>query len=223
MIVAIHQPNFFPWLGFFEKMRQVDVFVLLDNVPFTKGGYQNRVQLKSKDVSQWLTVPVMTKGQFGQLTNAVCINNKIEWKKAHLKTFSNLYGKAKYFENVYRDVEDIYSYEQNKLVDITIPGILYVKDKFGLSAKVYLASELAVSGKGSLLLANIVKAVGGSVYLSGPSGRKYIDETTFNAANIEIQYHEFHVFEYDQVSLPFISGLSSLDYLFNNYNKPWWT
>lgn len=222
MIVAIHQPNFFPWLGFFEKMRRVDVFVLLDNVAFTKGGYQNRVQLKSKNCPQWLTVPVITKGKFGQPTNNVCINNKVEWKKDHLKTLSNLYSKAKYFRNIYQDVEAIYENEQNKLIDLTVPGIFYVKSKFRLSAKIILASDLKVAGSGSLLLVNIVKAVGGNVYLSGPSGRKYIDEKIFQGEEVELRYHDFEVFEYEQTSRPFISGLSVLDYLFNNNDKPWW-
>ena len=79
MIVTIHQPNFVPWTGYFDKMVRADVFVLLDTVPFTKGGFQNRVKVKGHDGPQWLTVPVHTKGKLGQLTTEVETNEARPW------------------------------------------------------------------------------------------------------------------------------------------------
>ena len=92
MIVTIHQPNFAPWTGYFDKMTKADVFVLLDTVPFTKGGFQNRVKIKGPGGPQWLTIPVHTKGRLGQLTRDVETNELKPWRGDHVKTLQTLYG-----------------------------------------------------------------------------------------------------------------------------------
>ena len=98
MIVGIHQPNYMPWLGFFDKMRRCDVFVLLDTVPYTKNGYQNRCMIRGAQGGFWLTVPVITKGRLGQLTKDVEINNRVNWRDKHWKSIAQNYCKARCFE-----------------------------------------------------------------------------------------------------------------------------
>ena len=105
-IVAIHQPNFLPWLGFFYKMLKADLFVFLDNVQFSKNSYQNRVRIKTSQGQQWLTIPVFHS--FGQLTNEVQINNKENWREKHLKTLEMNYKRTPYFKIIYNMLESIY-------------------------------------------------------------------------------------------------------------------
>lgn len=222
MRVAIHQPNLFPWLGFFDKMAQADLFIFLDTVPFTKGGYQNRVQIKGPQGAQWLTVPVHTKGRLGQLTCAVEIDNKLAWRSNHLKTFQMLYGRAPRFGQLYPRLEPIYQPFYERLVPFNLAGIDLARQELEIATPCLLASELGVSGSGSQLLCELVAHVGGTIYLSGPSGRNYLDEALFRQRGIQVEYHQFTPFEYPQRYGSFIGGLSVLDYLFNDTELEAW-
>lgn len=216
MIVSIHQPNVFPWLGFFDKMQKSDLFILLDTVPFTKGGFQNRVQLKGPNGPQWLTVPVATSGRLGQATNDVRLDERSMWRKTHLGTFAALYGRREETQSsVWGAIERCYSSSVSSLTEFTIPGILAMKELLGIKTEVVLASELKVTGSSSQLLCDLVAEVGGDMYLSGPSGRNYLDESLFERVGIQVSYHRYIPEEYPQRFGPFVSGLSTLDYLLN--------
>ena len=119
-IVAIHQPNFLPWLGFFYKMLRSDVFVLLDNVQFPIGrSYVSRVKIKLSQGAIWLTVPV--SHNFGQLTKDVKINNKELWQEKHLKTLEMNYKRAAYFKPIFELLQEVYFKEEwELLVDFNI-------------------------------------------------------------------------------------------------------
>lgn len=222
MIVSIHQPNLFPWLGFFDKMAQADVFVLLDNVPFTKGGYQNRVQIKTPAGPSWLTVPVLTKGRLGQSTLEVQINTTVAWQRIHLRSLTAAYGATPGFTKIMPRLRELYSRHFSKLVDFTIPGILLLKELLGIRTPIVRASDLGLEGSGSQLLCEIVKRLGGKIYLSGPTGRNYVDTSLFESYGIQVRYQEFQSFEYPQRFGAFIPGLSSLDYLANDPGAELW-
>ncbi|RNB87374.1 hypothetical protein EDM56_17080 [Brevibacillus fluminis] len=222
MIVTIHQPNFLPWLGFFDKMACADVFVLLDQVQFTRRGYQNRVQIKGSSGVQWLTVPVKTKGKYYQLTSEVEIDGEADWKKDHLRTLHTLYSGTAGYANTIAAVEELYTPQLRKLTDLTIPGITLIAERLGISPRLIRASELNVSGSRSELLANLVAAVGGNTYLSGPSGKQYLDEGVFAERGIRVEYHHFEPKPYPQRFGPFIAGLSGLDYLFHDPTLSVW-
>ncbi|QQE75515.1 WbqC family protein [Brevibacillus composti] len=147
MIVAIHQPNLFPWLGFFDKMARADLFILLDHVQFTRRGYQNRVQLKGPQGLQWLTVPVKSKGLYQQLTCDVEINGEAgDWRQAHLKTLERLYRGAPGYAELIPAVADLYHSPQTRLVDLTIPAIEWIKSRLEIDTPIRLASDLPVAG-----------------------------------------------------------------------------
>lgn len=222
MIVTVHQPNLFPWLGFFDKMACADVFILLDNVQFTKRGYQNRVKIKGTNGEQWLTLPVKTKGRYDQRTNEVEIDGERDWKKEHLRTLTTLYGGTKGYQRILPLLEERYGCTQEKLIDLTIPGIELIRDHLGLKTPLVLASELGVEGSNSAMICSLVKAVGGTVYLSGPSGKEYLDEAIFQAEEIQVAYRHFSMSPYPQRFGSFVGGLSALDYLFNDPDLTCW-
>lgn len=222
MIVTIHQPNCFPWLGYFDKMRQADVFVLLDTVPFTKGGYQNRIQVKGPQGAQWLTVPVQTSGYLGQSTLNVQVVSNLPWRRNHILTLEMLYRRTACFPDVMPKLKDLYNIETERLVEFAIPGIEWIRNSLNIQTKLVRASELNAEGSSSELLLNIVKCLGGTTYLSGPSGRNYLDLELFENAGVKVDFHSFKPFEYAQLGEPFVGGLSALDYLFNVGHQPWW-
>ncbi|MDI6704128.1 MAG: WbqC family protein [bacterium] len=205
-----------PWIGFFDKMARSDIFVFLDNVQFTKNSFQNRTRILTSQGPQWLTVPVLTKGAFQQLTRDVLIDNKLNWRKKHLKTLELNYRKASYFHSVWKSIWEIYQLDCKKLVDFTKPLILLLAEKLKIKGvKFVSASDLDVKGQGSELLLNICRSLKVDTYLSGPSGRKYLDLQSFQRSNIKVQFHEFTHPIYKQQYGSFTPGMSAIDLIFN--------
>jgi hypothetical protein len=214
--VAIHQPNLFPWLGFFDKMRLADVFVLLDIVPFDRGSYQNRVRIGTHSGPRWLTVPVLKKGRHGELTNQVEIDAKRPWRRDQLETLRHNYAKAPAFGDLIPHLRGLYEPPHERLVDFTVPGIRWLQSQLRLETELVLASDLLQPGLGgSELLAELVLASGGDIYVSGPSGRDYMDEAVFSSRGVTVEFVQFVPFRYDQRCPEFVGGLSALDLLFN--------
>jgi hypothetical protein len=215
--VAAHQPNLFPWLGFFDKMRASDVFVLLDAVPFNRRGYQHRVRIGTPSGVRWLTLPVLKKGRYGEPTDEVRIDDSRPWRHDHLETLRHAYGKAPAFADRIASIEGLYeaaSYQ--RLIDFTLPGIDLLRSHLGLDTEMRRASELVAPGlSSSELLAAAVVAAGGDTYVSGPTGRSYMDEDVFASRGVRVEYRTFVPFAYEQRCDGFEPGLSALDLVFN--------
>ncbi len=212
-VVSIHQPNFAPWTGFFDKLAGVGTFVLLDTVPYSKGSYANRVHLLGRDGPQWLTVPVLTKGRLGQPTDQVELNEAKDWRTEHLRTITSLYGRAPYVGWVRGLLEPVYEAPHTLLADLCVDLLERVVGRLGYPTRLVRASTLDHTGSASGLLASLVAQVGGTTYVSGPSGRSYLDETLFVARGIEVVYHAYTPRPYDQGGRPFVPRLSVLDAL----------
>ena len=223
MKVAIHQPEHLPWLGFFHKMLMSDIFVLLDNVPYSKNDFQNRNRIRTRGTKNgwcWLTVPALTKDKFGQKINQVEINNASAWKKKCWKSISYSYNQSKYFQD-YRDFfHDMY-HEKNwlKLVDMNVHIIKNLVQFLDMDAELVLASELGVSGRSTELLLKISQQLSADVYISGTLGKDYLDEAEFYQQGIHVVYQDFQHPEYPQVYEPFIPNMSVIDLLFNCGDK----
>lgn len=215
MIVAIHQPNFLPWLGFFHKMASCDIFVFLDNVQFTKRSIQNRNKIKTAKGPMWLTVPVATKGRYFQRTQDVEINNEQNWRETQWKAIVQNYRRARYFDDYAEPLEKIYSENWSSLVELNAATIRMLQDALEIKPKCVFASQLEVAGHRTELLINLCQALGGDTYLSGPSGRKYMDEASFSERGIGLLYRDFNHPEYDQLYPPFVPDLSALDMVLN--------
>ncbi len=215
MRVAIHQPNYLPWFGFFKKIVACDAFVLLDSVPFSKNNIQNRTRIKTAGGEVWLTIPVLTKGRLGQPTNEVRINNQDRWRKRHLKTIAQNYGRSPFYRDFSDIIETTLDRDWPLLADLTISLIREICRRLEIERIFYRASELDVSGTRTDLLVSICSALGAGTYLSGKGGMKYQDEALFREAGIDISYPSFEHPVYDQLYGPFLPGLSIIDMLFN--------
>lgn len=215
MIVSIHQPNFLPWLGFFHKMAKSDVFILLDVVQYSKNSFQNRTQIKTAQNSNWLTVPVLTSSHFKQKTNEVRIDNSNDWRKKHLHTIKVNYGRSNYFKRYFPLFEEVYRKEWSKLADLNSALINTISNEFNIKSQIKQASLIEVTSKGTDLLLNICQSLGADSYLSGPSGRQYLEEEKFKNSGIEIIYNNFSSPKYQQQFRGFIPNLSAIDFLFN--------
>jgi len=217
-VVTIHQPNYLPWIGFFQKMALGDIFVILDTVQFSKDSYTQRTKIRTKEGWVWLTIPVERKYYFRPI-NEVCLPRNEKWKKKHKIAIISNYAKAPFFDKNF--VDQYYCNGITKLQEFNEFGIFYLKDKFGIETKVVRASELGINEglKSTELLIEIVKRVGGDVYISGVSGKNYLEEEKFEKEGIEIRYFEFKPFEYPQRWEGFEPYMSAIDLLFNIGDK----
>ena len=222
MIVAAHQPNFAPWLGFFDKAVAADVLVLLDTVQFIKRGYQNRTRIKNSAGPQWLTVPVVSKGRYDQATLDVEVDETARWRPVHLRTVRTALAKAAHRDALLDLVEPIYAQEAHRLVELNLAVLRAVVCGLGIGTRLVLASELELTGSSTELMVSLTRAVGGHVYLSGPTGRRYLEPARFAEAGLELRYHAFTPFEYPQQHGAFVPGLSCFDYIANCGFTPWW-
>ena len=158
MKVTIHQPEHFPYMGFFQKMAEADLFVVLDNVKFRKNYFQNRNRfLNNSGNDEWFTIPV-EKSAPSKLIKDVCVSANSNWRKKLVTKIKQNMG-----------VEISHVYEPDTLIDINMKSIEWCRDKLNIKVPMVLASDLPVEGQKSQLLANIVNYVGGTQYISGPS------------------------------------------------------
>ncbi|MCK4467336.1 MAG: WbqC family protein, partial [Desulfobacterales bacterium] len=140
MIVAVHQPQYLPWLGYFDKINRADIFVLLDNVQFKKNEWQNRNRIKTANGWQWLTVPVMYK--YPQLINEVEINNKDKWQHRQRQAIISNYKKASYWSFLEEFFEEIFSSKWQYISQLNIHVVKKLAELLGITTPIYVASEL---------------------------------------------------------------------------------
>jgi len=217
MIVSINQPAYLPWSGFFHRIAVSDTHIVLDHVQFEKNSFVNRNKIRTKDGWVWLTVPVRTKGRFGDLSiNTLEIDNTIDWRKKHWLTIKQNYFKAPYFY-LYSDYfEDIYRREWKMLNSLCREINNYILASLGIDTKIIYSSDLHPQDKKNALILELCRITGASVYYSGILGKDYLREEFFRAQNISVRYQNFHPQPYPQFhGGEFVPYMSVLDLMFN--------
>jgi len=213
MRIAIHQPQYLPWLGYLDKLDQSDVFVLLDTVQFKKNEWQNRNRIRTAQGWQYLTVPVLH--EFPQRMDRVRINNQIDWRRKHMQALETHYVKAPYYQRYGPAFRELYARDWECLAPLNEAVLSVLNDAFGISTRMVRASQYEAREEQTGRLVDLCKAVGGDRYLAGAGGRDYMDVAQFEAAGIAVEFQEFIHPEHEQVYRPFIAGMSAVDLLFN--------
>jgi len=218
-IIAIHQPNLFPWLGYFNKILRCDTFVFLDHVlmnPRTSI-YPKKVNVISNKQEYTLTIPLKNRtGEVFQRIQDMEIEKPDIIGGKHLKTIEQNYKKAPYFGECFPLVLDYYQSSTNLISERNIQFIRSVVDKFGIDMSFVRTKDLDCKGTSTELLVEIVKAMKGSIYLSGDGAGGYQDQALYSDNNIELIFTEFKHPVYSQFnSKEFIKGLSIIDALMN--------
>jgi len=216
MIVSIHQPNYFPWLGYFHKILAASTFIFLDDVQFSKNGYTNRVQILAGGGPKWMTIPVTYK--FGDPIGAVQ-SAAPGWVRSHLNQLHNAYRDAVAFAETWNWIQDVLdgASEAADLASLNQGLVEAVARYLGLDCNFSTSSDFETDGRtGDDRLIALVQGINPSgIYLSGAGGANYQAESKFQAAGIELRYGNFHHPRYDQGQNEFTSGLSILDPLFH--------
>lgn len=218
MIVTIHQPDFLPWLGFFDRWHKSDLYIILDDVQFIRRGWHHRDKIKTKDGVTWLTVPVIKKGRYDQLIRDVKIDNGTNWRHKHLKTIESNYNKAPNFEDCFRKIKEIYDNKDLFLIDLNMNLLQWVANELGITTLSVFASDYHIKSTSTQRLLDLVESVDGSAYLTGLGSQDYLDESLFHKEKIKLVCQEFQHPVYRQLHEEFIPMLSCLDYLMMETN-----
>jgi hypothetical protein len=150
------------------------------------------------------------------------INEAPKWRRAHMQTLQTVLGRAPSRQALLDCIEPVYERPcLSSLVEFNVALIRELVRELGISTPLVMASDLPCEGRGTQLLLDLVRAVGGDVYLSGPSGRRYLEPELFQRARVRLEYHDFRDFDYPQLFGEFVPGLSCFDYIANVGFTPW--
>lgn len=220
MRIGIHQPQYLPWIHYFEKIQKCDIFILLDNVNYQKNGLQNRNQIKGINGKKWLTVPVEHK--LGQKINHTKVVNNTNWKKKHLLTLDQFYNNSNYYKYYRSDLIEIYEKDWIFLNDINCNFISKIMNWLNITTPIYKSSNLNLEGSSTDLIIKICKEFNADHYISGLGAKNYLNEDKFREHDIELIYLENKTVKaYKQLysESGFFNDLSSLDIIFNCGNE----
>ncbi|NCY20341.1 hypothetical protein EBX31_00100 [bacterium] len=216
MRVAIMQPTYLPWAGYFGLMQAVDLFIFLDSVQFAKRSWQQRNQIKTPQGPLWLTIPVLSKGKQEQTIREVVINQDSDFPSHHRKAIELNYKKARFFDAYEKKLFDQLQRPASHMVEITLGLIYEIKSTLGIETKTALSSELKAQGAKAELLASLCQAVGATEYISPPGSREYLkDSKAFQKNGLNVSYFDFRHPEYPQLFGEFLPYMSCIDLLFN--------
>jgi hypothetical protein len=216
VLVAIHQPNFFPWLGYFDKIRRVDTFVVLDNVQFPKtgGSWMNRVRIAINGAPSWLTVPVVRSFHGTRTVAETEIDDRGPWREKAIKTLRANYARAPHGREMLDVASEVLEQPTTNLAAFNLYGIRRLMRLLELDrTRLIAGTTLHSSASGTDLLVEQIREVGGSGYLCGGGADGYQEDDKFAAAGIELIYQAFQHPTYGQGTGDFIPGLSVLDAL----------
>jgi hypothetical protein len=219
MKIAIHQPQYMAWLGYFHKMASVDLFVYLDDVQFKKNEWQHRNRIRSSSGCQWLSVP--TTYRFPQLIMEVAVAHDSDWQKGHLNSLNACYAKSPFYKQYIPQFERFFEESRGfKTIDkINIMSSELLRTMVGISTRTAVSSQFKADGVSTERLVNVCRRFEADTYLAGAGGREYMDLTLFEKAGIAVEFQEFIPPVYPQhwSALPqdFVPGLSAIDLIFN--------
>ncbi|HRH40429.1 MAG TPA: WbqC family protein [Pyrinomonadaceae bacterium] len=217
MNCVILQPSYIPWRGFFHQIQKADLFIFYDDVQYDKHGWRNRNKIKTANGNIWLTIPVLSGGNVVYQTaiNQIQISPSENWAKKHLLSLKYSYSKAPFFKDFFPFIEEVYETPSESLAEFTINTTIKLSRILGIEhTKFERSSNIPAQGQKSDRLLEILKNVGATHYISGPSAKDYIEDEKFQEAEISLEYINYNYPEYPQLYPPFDPQVSILDLLF---------
>jgi hypothetical protein len=221
MIVAAHQPNFLPWLGYFDKMRKADLFISVDHVQMERQSFQNRTRVKTGEGVRWITVPVVQDSRDERIIDKRIDNSRggrSRWARKMALTLKYSYQAAPHYRAYEPVLTALLETPWEFLTDLNHTAIEFCREALEIRTPMVRSSSLKIQGAKSEMVLNMCREVGASAYLSGSgASRDYLDVAAFERAGIEILWQEFQHPLYQQRPLPasFEERLSAVDLLFN--------
>ena len=218
-ILSLMQPTYLPWLGYFNLIKNSDIFVIYTTTQLTRRSWQTRNKIKGNDSEVWLTIPIKkTKSRDDLLIKAAEINYESgDWVKKHLNSIRQCYSKSKYFEQIYPIIEQILNQRPKYLTDITTNMLITFLDLLDINTQIVISDDIDYVGKKDEALISICNTLKVKNYMSVKGSMDYIlsGENLFDKNNINLIWHEYQHPIYNQINGDFKSHLGIIDCLFN--------
>lgn len=214
--IAVLQSNYIPWKGYFDLIDSVDVFVIYDEVQYTKNDWRNRNVIKTRNGKEWITIAVRQTSLHQKIDETQIVLKN--WNVKHWNTLVTNYARASSFANVKDFVEGLYHGMPHSLnlSEINKHFIVEICKFLGIKTKIISSRELNLGGDKSEKLVDACKKLNGSVYLSGPSAKEYLNVELFKENNITVEWMQYSGYpEYPQLFPPFEHSVSILDLILN--------
>lgn len=215
------QPIYLPWLGYFDQMRRVDVFVISDELPFSSSSYFHRNRIKGPRGPHWLTLPARPRR--GESILDVRLDRSVPWKRKHIGAIRHFYARGTGTAATVRDLDTLLPADTERLVEVTIPTIRYLADRLGVQTRIVTSSELGLEARyrerfpdqpgPTYRIIAYMEALGATQLLEGESGQSYFDTKLFEAHGKQVHFHRYAHPTYPQLHGPFVSHMSALDLL----------
>lgn len=214
--VAIIQSNYIPWKGYFDLIAAADVFVIYDDMQYTRSDWRNRNQIKTRTGMHWLTVPVVMKGRFLQNIRETEIHGTV-WSKKHWRTINHNYSKSTYFNEVSDMLESSYMEDHYGSLSAFNTGLIKkICTYLNIKTVIRDSSEFIFSGDKSERVLSIAKSIEADRYITGPSAKAYLDTSIFEKANITVEWFDYSNYpSYPQAWGDFVHNVSIIDLLFH--------
>lgn len=215
MILASHQPDFFPYMGYFYKMFQSDTFVFSDNVQYSKTGRHNYNEILTANGPMRVTLPIH---YHVAPLNEIQIAADDAWVSRTLKTLWMEYKKADCFHEAFPVMEELLAKAKaaENLADFNIACILYLAERFGLDNRTFiLSSELGLKNRRDARIIEMCKLLGDDVYVSGDGAKDYHIEADYRENGIKLRYSDYQPVIYPQAGRPATVNMSVIDYVMN--------
>lgn len=210
MKVGIIQSNYLPWRGYFDFIASVDLFVVHDDLQYTKGDWRNRNRIKTPQGSRWITVPVHYT-HTGQRICDTVIDRSTDWAGFHRRLLRQNYAGTPGLERIEALLAPLDDANLETLSALNLRLIRNICDELGIGTPIVLSSEFAVQGRKTERLIEILRATGATTYLSGPAADAYLDRNLLHEANVALEYKSYDYPPYDQPWPPFDPAVSIVD------------
>ncbi|MCX6210270.1 MAG: WbqC family protein [Bacteroidetes bacterium] len=219
MKAAILQSNYIPWKGYFDLMNSADVFIIYDEVQYTKNDWRNRNKIKTSNGLIWLTIPVKQAQLSQRIIDTEVVNN--EWRRKHWNAINLAYSKTPFFKSYHSIFEALYlgSIETN-LSKINYSFLTAINEILNIKTKILWSQDLVLIEGKTERLVDLCKKVAATEYISGPSAKDYINQNLFKEEQMKITWMDYSNYpEYTQLYPPYENAISILDLIFNEGNN----
>lgn len=215
-IVTIHQPNYLPWIGLFSKASQANCFIVNDTAQYVSSGVTNRNKVRTRAGWCYLTVPVDHSFYDARIIDVLLPPDR-KWREKHWQTICCNYARTRFFKDHAPFFEQLYREDFDYLWQINEKVFLYLLDCFRIEVEVLKYSQMDVDPrlKKTDLVVACLQQAGADIYLSGPSGKKYLEVEKFARNHIALEFSRFEHPTYRQRYPGFEPNMSAIDLLFN--------
>lgn len=216
MIIAIHQPDYIPYLGYFYKMSKSDEFVFLDDCQFSNDNMHHWNKIKTPQGECRLKISV--EQHLGMKINEIRTRDELKWKERHLKTIEMNYAKAPYFKTFFPIFQELLLEKYVNLAEMNITLNTWIADQFGFHVKLHRSSAMHLDTVNEERVINICTLLHGDTYISGNGAKAYQKDSHFTSQGVALRYTDYQPVTYKQQwtkQCPFLQNMSVLDYIFN--------